>query len=146
MAWIAGCIALFAFFLRISLSSPPNSDGANNALQAWDLLHGNILLHGWVIGDATYYTFDLPVIAFSEVLFGLHNLAVHVASALSYGIVAAGAAALAMTNSRGSARLARCGIVIAMLAVPLLVLANVRIALGPPDHMGPQCSCWSPSC
>jgi hypothetical protein len=136
LAWIAGCTALFAFFFRISLSSPTNSDSANIALQAWDLLHGHILLHGWILSDASFYTFDQPVIAFSELLLGLGNLASHVASALSYGIVAVAVAALAMTNSRGPARLARCGVAIAMLAVPLLVLANVRIALGPPDHMG----------
>jgi hypothetical protein len=136
LAWIAGCVALFVFFLRISLSSPTNSDSANIALQAWDLLHGHVLLHGWILSDASFYTFDQPVIAFSELLFGLDNLASHVASALCYGIVAVAAVALAVTNSRGSARLARCGIAIAMLAVPLLVFANVRIALGPPDHMG----------
>jgi len=94
------------------------------------------LLHGWILSDASFYTFDQPVIAFSELLFGLDNLASHVASALCYGIVAVSTVALAMTNSRGPARLARCGAAIAMLAVPLLVLANVRIALGPPDHMG----------
>src|SRR5579863_8173185 len=85
LAWVAGCIALFAFFLRISLSSPTNSDSANIALQAWDLLHGHILLHGWILSDASFYTFDQPVIAFSELLFGLGNLASHVASALCYG-------------------------------------------------------------
>jgi hypothetical protein len=105
-------------------------------LQAWDLLHGHVLLHGWLIGDATYYTFDLPVIAFSQLLFGLHDLASHAAAALIYGIVAVCAAALAMTNSRGPARLARCGIVIAVLAAPLLVPSNAWISLGAPDHIG----------
>ena len=61
--WIVGCIALFAFYLRISLTAAVTSDGANNALQAWDMLHGHLLLHGWIIGDATYYTFELPVLA-----------------------------------------------------------------------------------
>jgi hypothetical protein len=55
--WIAaacvGGVLLYAFFLRISLSSPMDSDGANNALQAWDMLHGHLLLHGWLIGDAS---------------------------------------------------------------------------------------------
>jgi hypothetical protein len=135
-AWIVGCIALFAFFLRISLSSAVNSDGANNALQAWDLLHGHVLLHGWLIGDATYYMFELPVLALSELLFGLRDLASHVASALTYGIVAVCAVALAMTNSRGPARLARCGVVIAVLAAILLVPNDAWFALGAPDHMG----------
>src|SRR5271169_2849675 len=56
-AWVGGGVALFAFFLRISLSGRVDSDGVNNALQAWDMLHGNVLLHGWLIGDATFYFF-----------------------------------------------------------------------------------------
>jgi hypothetical protein len=136
LAWIAGFLVLCAFFLRISLSRPVSSDGANNALQAWNLLHGHILLHGWVIGDATYYTFELPVLAVSELVFGLHDLASHVASALTYGIVAACAVAVAVTNNSGPARLARCAVVIAVLASPLLILTNVGIPLEAPDHMG----------
>ena len=44
------------FYLRISFTGHVSSDGANSALQAWDMLHGHLLLHGWIIGDATYYT------------------------------------------------------------------------------------------
>src|ERR1700761_7897613 len=65
-AWAAGGLALFAFFLRISLGSRIDSDGANNALQAWDLLHGHVLLHGWVIGDATFYFLELPLLGIAE--------------------------------------------------------------------------------
>ena len=45
-AWIGCGLALLAFLFRISLSFPQDSDGANSALQAWDMLHGNVLLHG----------------------------------------------------------------------------------------------------
>src|ERR1022692_478830 len=69
--WIVGFLALFAFYLRISFDGQVTSDGANSALQAWDMLHGHFLLHGWIIGDATYYTFDLPVLALVEIFFGL---------------------------------------------------------------------------
>ena len=72
------------FFLRISLGSRVNSDGANNALQAWDMLHGHVLLHGWLIGDATFYFFELPLNAITGLLFGMGNFAAHVASALTY--------------------------------------------------------------
>jgi hypothetical protein len=34
LVWAAGAAALFAAFLRISLTSAVTSDGANNALQA----------------------------------------------------------------------------------------------------------------
>jgi hypothetical protein len=135
-AWAGGGLALFAFFLRISLGSRVDSDGANNALQAWDLLHGHILLHGWMIGDATFYFFELPLIGIVELLLGMGNLALHVASALTYLIVAACAVALAVTDSRGPARAARCAVVVTVLAAPLLNTSSVPLLLEEPDHIG----------
>ena len=133
-AWIGGGLALAAFSLRISLSHPVNSDGANNALQAWDMLHGNYTLHNWVLGDATYYTLDLPVIAITEIFLGLHAITTYVACALIYLIVVACAVAVAVTDSHGPARAARCGVVVAVMAAPLL--ANVLTPLAQPDHTG----------
>src|SRR6266699_3970344 len=94
-AWIVGCIALFACYLRISFTGHVSSDGANNALQAWDMLHGHLLLHGWILGDATYYTLELPLLALTEIFFGLQELTSHVASALTYLIVTVIAVAIA---------------------------------------------------
>ena len=134
--WVAGGLALLAFFVRISLNFPLNSDEANNALQAWDMLHGNLLLHGWILGDVTFYTFELPVIALTEVFFGLSHLSSYVASSLVYLIVVALAVALAVRRSDGAARLARCGVAVAILAIPLAVPYGLWVELGPPDHMG----------
>ena len=135
-AWSGGSLALFAYFLRISLGSRVNSDGANNALQAWDMLHGHVLLHGWLIGDATFYFFELPLNAITELLFGMGNLAAHVASALTYLIVAVCAVALAVTDSRGPARAARCAVVVTVLAAPLFTTSSVELLLEEPDHIG----------
>ena len=134
--WIVGCLALFALYARISFTRHVTSDAANNALQAWDMLHGHFLLHGWIIGDATYYTFDLPVLALTEIFFGLSNLTSHVASALTYLIVTVSAAALALAGSRGLARVARCGVVVAVLTATLLVESSTPYLLGAPDHIG----------
>ena len=136
VAWIGGGIALFAFSLRISLSHGMNSDGANNALQGWDMLHGNPLLHGWIIGDATYYTLELPLYVITEALLGLHSVTNHVVSTLTYLMVAAFAAGLAMADSRGLSRVARCAAVIAVLAVPLLNSSGTSLLLAEPDHAG----------
>jgi hypothetical protein len=135
-AWIVGCMALFALYLRISFTGQVTSDGANNALQAWDMLHGHLLLHGWIIGDATYYTLDLPVLALTEIFFGLHDLTSHVASAFTYLIVTVFAVALALTDSRGLARWVRCGVVVAVLTAMFHVESNVSYLLGTPDHIG----------
>jgi hypothetical protein len=134
--WTVGGLALFAFLLRISFSLPLDSDGANNALQGWAMLHGNFLLHGFIIGDATYYTLELPLFMITEAFFGLHGVTVHLVAALTYLIVAAVAVAVAVTGSGGRARVARCGVVIAVLAAPLLTPAGVGIVLEKPDHTG----------
>ncbi len=135
-AWIVGLLALFALYLRISFTAgAPDSDGANNALQAWDMLHGHVLLHGWIIGDATYYTFDLPVLAVVEIFSGLSDLTSHVAAALIYLIVTFGAVLLALTDSRGLARVARCGVVVAVLTA-MFYGSSAPYVLGVPDHTG----------
>jgi hypothetical protein len=135
-AWAGAAVALFAFFVRISLSGRVNSDGANSALQAWDLAHGHLLLHGWRIGDATFYFFELPLNGVLALLFGLGDLASHLASAMTYLIVAAVAVSLAVLGGRGPARVTRCAVVVAVLAAPLLSVPAVRVLLEEPDHIG----------
>jgi hypothetical protein len=136
LAWIGGCVVLFFFYLRISYSGYVTSDGANNALQAWDMLHGHLRLHGWIIGDATYYTFELPLLAITELFVGLRDLASHAASALTYLIVTVCAVAVALTGSRGPARVARAGVVVAVMIAMVHVEPNAVYLLEAPDHTG----------
>jgi hypothetical protein len=134
-AWVAGCVALFELFLRISLNTDINSDGAADALQGWAMLHGNLLLSGWQLGDVNYYFLELPLNAITTGLFGLGDFANHVASALTYLLVAVCAVALAVTGSRGTAKAARVAVVIMVLAAPLLAM-SVQYLLEEPDHIG----------
>jgi hypothetical protein len=136
LGWTAGAAVVFALFLRISLEKLMTSDGANNALQAWDMLHGHILLHGWILGDVTFYTFELPLIAILEFFLGLHPDTMHAAEALVYVIVAGWAVAIAVRDSRGFSRVIRASIVVAVLAAPTLIRTNLWIPLGIPDHTG----------
>jgi hypothetical protein len=135
-AWVIGGLVVFGLLLRISLTGRIDSDGANNALQAWDLLHGHLLLHGWDIGDANFYFFELPLNALTAAVFGLGNFAMHVASALTYLLVAVCAVALAVTDSRGPARVVRAAVVVTVMAAPLLALQSVKTLLEEPDHTG----------
>jgi hypothetical protein len=134
--WIAGGLVLVAVFTRISMAGQLNSDGANIALQGWDMLHGHLLLHGWITADASYYTFEVPQLALAELVFGLTSLAAHVVSALTYVIVAALAVALARAGSRGTAAAARCAVVLAVLAVPAVTWPGVATLLEAPQHVG----------
>jgi hypothetical protein len=135
-AWVAGSFALFGLFLRISLSAHVNSDGAINALQAWDLLHGNVLLHGWRVADANFYFLELPLNAITAAVFGLGDFAAHAASALTYLFVTICAVALAVTGSRGAARAVRCAAIVMVLAAPVLSTVSLRLVLEEPDHIG----------
>lgn len=60
----------------------------------------------------------------------------HVAEALVYLIVTALAVAIAVTASRGAARAARACVVAAVLAAPVLIISDLWIPLGFPDHTG----------
>ena len=60
----------------------------------------------------------------------------HVAEALVYLIVTALAVVVAVTDSRGGARVARAGVVAAVLAAPALIVSDMWIPLGFPDHTG----------
>ena len=135
-AWTAAGLVLAVFYVRISDSGRIVSDGANSALQAWDLIHGHILMHGWIFGDATYLTLELPINGVMQLIFGLGPRATHVASALTYLIVAACAVAVAGLGGSGPARAARAGVVVAVLSVPLTSLLALWLLLEEPDHTG----------
>jgi hypothetical protein len=135
-SWTCAGLVLYAVYLQISLGGRIDSDGANSALQAWDLIHGHLLLHGWVFGDATYYSFELPVNGVTQLIFGLGPLAAHVASALVYFLVTACSVALAVAGSSGTARVARAAVTLTVLATPLLTMFMVWTLIEEPDHPG----------
>lgn len=151
-AWTGGGLALVALLTRISMTGEVNSDGASIALQGWDMLHGHLLLHGWITADASYYTFEVPQLAVAEFWFGLSSLACHIVSALSYVIVAALAVALACAEGRGlsepeglkaprwradgTAAAVRGAVVLAIMAAPVLTVPGVVTLLEAPQHIG----------
>src|SRR3984957_12563475 len=128
--------ALSVILDRISYYFPADSDSANNALQAWNMLHGNLLLHGWIIGDATYYTFELPVFMITEAIFGLGSADTHIVAAVVYTLLILSAIGLARSGSRGLTAAVRTGLVLVLLAIPLLQWHNVGVLLEKPAHTG----------
>jgi hypothetical protein len=135
VAWAGGAVVLFAFLYRISLDWRFSSDWANIFLQSWDMLHGHPLLHGWILSDAAFSTFEVPLGAVVEAAFGLSSVSAHVVPALTYLIVAVLAVGLAVSDSRGAARAVRAGVVVAvMAAVPSQ--SGVTALLTQADHTG----------
>jgi hypothetical protein len=133
----AGAVLLFCCYLRLSGTKPVTADGASQALQAWDILHGNWLLHGWALTDVSFYTTELPQYIGIEAARGLSPAVVHIAGAMTYTLLVLAAGLLArgrVTGFEGMARFAvAAGIMLAPQQGPgvgMLVLA--------PDHIGTQ--------
>jgi hypothetical protein len=155
-AWLPWCgasalaaVGLFFLYLRQAQTWPPDSDAAAIGLQAWNMLHGNLLLHGWWLADLSFYTTELPEYMLVESVRGLNPEAVHVCAALTYVLLVVLAALLArgadppMPPREGIARgrtRGRVGIVAALLATALMLapghIRGTDALLGGPDHTG----------
>ncbi len=101
LAWAAVVLAvvlLFIAYLHMSRTYAENSDESNDLLMAWDMLHGNVLLHGWYLSDVSFYTTELPQYALLEHFLGLHTDTAHVAAAMTYTLVVV----LAVLLARGT--------------------------------------------
>ncbi len=134
-AWVLGAIAVFAANLQLARTRAVNSDGASNALQAWDMLHGNLLLHGWLLSDVSFYTTELPQYMLVEFVRGLNADVVHVAAAMTYTLATLLAALLARGDATGRQALTRVLITVGIMLAPQLA-SGVNILISSPDHIG----------
>jgi len=136
-AFVLTVVVLFLAYLHLSRNQQVESDGASNALQAWDMLHGNLLLRGWTVTDVSFYTTELPEYMLVEAVRGLSADVLHAAAALTYALMVPLAALLAKGRATG-----REGAVRMLIAAGILVApqpgAGVFIVLFQPDHVGTQ--------
>ena len=135
----AAALALVAFvlflcYVTVSRKVPVPTDGAGNALQAWDMLHGNWLLRGWWLSDVSFYTTELPEYILVETVRGLSPDVVHVAAGLTYTLLVLGAAWLAKGRATGWEAIARMLLAGGIMLAPQV--AGVRVLLLAPDHVG----------
>jgi hypothetical protein len=134
-AYLGAGIVLFLCYLRVSGTQPISSDGGSNALEAWDMLHGNLLLHGWTLTDVSFYTTELPEYMLVELVRGLSPAVVHTAAAFTYTLLVLLAGLLAKGRATGREGVARAligsGIMLApQLGNPTFILLLI------PDHVG----------
>jgi hypothetical protein len=127
--------ALFLVYLRLSWTVPANSDGAGNVLQAWDMLHGNLLLHGWALSDTSFYTTELPQYMLIGAALGRHGDVIHVGSAMSYTLVVLLGALLARGRATGREALVRMLITAGIMLAPQIG-SGVYVLESSPGHIG----------
>lgn len=131
---VAAVVLAWCYTLQAQ-TEPANSDGAGTALQAWGMLHGNILLRGWWVTDVSFFTFEIPIDAVVIAARGLNAEVVHLTAGIVYALLVLAAALLARGTARG-----RAGAVRALLAAGIMIAPGLgegtRVMLGSPDHMG----------
>ena len=127
--------ALYAVYLRLSRTYPENSDQANILLAASDLLHGNLLLHGWYLTDVSFYTTELPQYALLEIFFGVHPNTAHIAAAMTYTLAVLLAVVVARGGFTSRAAVTRMAIAAGILLAPQLGIgvADLLLIVG---HIG----------
>ena len=133
--YAVAAVALFLCYLRISGTQAVTSDGASNALQAWDMLHGNWLLKGWMLTDVSFYTTELPEYMFLEVFRGLGPADVHTAAAFTYTLLVILAGLLAKGTKTGKEGLVRVLIASGIMIAPQVWQGSLLLLLSP-DHTG----------
>ncbi len=124
-----------AYLVQSTRGTYVNADGASNALQAWDMLHGNLLLHGWALADVSFYTTELPQYMLVEAIRGLGPDVVHICAALAYTVLVLLAAWLAKGRTKGRDGVTRMLIAGGIMLAPQLGGAGTGILLLSPDHV-----------
>jgi hypothetical protein len=137
VALALAAVVLFLCYQRLSGTGPNNSDAADQALQAWDMLHGNWLLRGWTVGDVSYYTTELPEYIIVEMIRGLGPGAIHVAAAITYTLLVLLVGLLAKGRATGREGVLRVLMASGILLAPQLG-HGVSLLLAQPDHLGTQ--------
>ncbi|HEX3188825.1 MAG TPA: hypothetical protein VHS30_03445 [Streptosporangiaceae bacterium] len=139
LAWVTAaavvCLVLFWCYLRQAQTYQLNTDPAGQALQAWDMLHGNLLLRGWWLGDVSFYTVELPLNMIIEMIVGLRPVEISILAALIYTAVVLLTALLAKGSARGREGVVRALLGGGILLAPSLVLGT-RVLMQGPDHLG----------
>jgi hypothetical protein len=135
LTWLITGILLFTVYVHMSRTTPVNSDGASNALQAWAMLHGNPLLRGWQLSDVSFYTTELPQYAALEAIRGLSPDVVHLAGAMTYTLLVLLAGLLAKGRVTGREGVLRAGLAMGIMASPQYN-DGVYVLVLSPDHAG----------
>jgi hypothetical protein len=130
-----GILLLAVAYLAQARTIATISEGAGQALQAWNMLHGNLLLHGWSLSDVSFWTTELPEYMLVEAIRGLNGSTVPTAAAISYFGQVVLAAILAKGRATGREAWVRSLIAVGIMLAPPLGSATALL-MSNPDHTG----------
>ncbi len=127
---LAGAV-LFLCYLRQSWTLSLNSDGAADILQARDMLHGNVLLHGWQLSQVSFWSTELPQYMLLESVMGVSVAVVHVAGAMTCTLLVLLSALLAKGRATGREAIVRMLVAGGIMLAPQLGPGTAIFMLSP---------------
>lgn len=130
-----GLLLLGLCYLAQARTVATISEGASQALQGWDMLHGHLLLPGWSLSDVSFWTTEVPEYALVELIKGLNSNTIAIAASLSYFGQVVFAAFLAKGRATGREGWVRALIAVGIMLAPTLGPAT-SLLMGSPDHVG----------
>jgi hypothetical protein len=130
-------LALFVLYVGQARTLSVSSQSSAQALQGWEMLHGNLLLRGWALSDVSFYTTEEPQYALVEFVRGLGAGTVHLAAAMTYTLMVMLGAWLAKGRASGRVGVIRMLIAGGIMVAPQLHLGTYFLLTGP-DHTGTQ--------
>jgi hypothetical protein len=134
-AYLVAGIGLFLCYQLVSGTQPVSPDGSSNALEAWAMLHGNVLLSGWTLTDVSFYTTELPEYMLAELIRGLSPAVIQASAAFTYTLLVLLAGLVAKGRAKGREGVVRVLIGSGLMLAPQLG-APVHVLLSAPDHVG----------
>ncbi len=137
-AWAASVVAaavlLFLAYLRQSQGVAVGSDAGSIALQASDMLHGNLLLHGWAMSDVSFWSTELMQYLLLEALHGLSPNVIHIGGAMTYTLLVLLAAQVARGRATGREGMVRFLVAVVIMLAPAPGASPTLLLT--PDHLG----------
>ena len=131
----AGILGLAVAYYFQARTIGASSEGGSQALQAWDMLRGNVGLSDWSLSDVSFYTTEIPEYVLVELVRGLNTWTIPLAAAISYFLQVVLAGFLAKGRATG-----REGWVRALIAVGIMLApphgASTWLLMAGPDHVG----------
>ncbi|HEY0719087.1 MAG TPA: hypothetical protein VGD68_15850 [Streptosporangiaceae bacterium] len=134
---VLAAVILFGCYYLQSRTVPIRSDGGSVALQAWDMLHGDVLLRHWHMSDVSFWPAELVQYALLEAVDGLGPGVIHLGGAMTYTLLLLLAAYLARgpgNRAAGRDAPARVAVVVAIMVAPAAVESPTLLLT--PDHLG----------
>jgi hypothetical protein len=142
---------LLAFFLAfcvlcdlaLSRANIPNSDVVQSFNEMCAVLHGNVLLHHWVLSADNFYFTDLPLFIIGGALTGSARFLIYLVPVIVFSLLLL--AALRLAAAPGAGRFASMAAILFLIGIPFGPLASFM--LGADIHIATIALClWAMVC